>query len=116
MTRTRARRGVHDEIVVFHQPHAGLGMADELDACPLQCFPNPRAGMRLVTANWNRSRQLPIGDGVGMKAGSTGKLVLRPAEQAARCLDLAAHDNADDTFRDYGHYVPQPAATATSPV
>jgi hypothetical protein len=100
MTRPRARRRPHDKIVVSQQPHAGLGMTDKLDTGAVQGLGNLPASMRLVAASGNGDGLLPIGNRIGMHTRGIGKCMLRPAEQAACCLDLDTHD---DATRNLGH-------------
>jgi hypothetical protein len=100
MTRPRARRRAHEEIVVLLQTHAGLGMAHELDAEPVQGLGDLDASMWLVTPSGNGDGLLPIGNRIGMHARGFGKLMLGPAEQAACGLDLVTHD---DATRNLGH-------------
>ena len=98
MTRAPARGRFHDIIVVLHQPHARLGMSNELNTGTAQCLGYFPTGMRLMTAKGNGDGLLPIGDGIGIQTRSTGKFILRPAEQAAPRPDLAAQDNAAVDF------------------
>jgi hypothetical protein len=94
MTRTCARRRLPNEIGIFDQPHAGLGVADELKASLMQRRSDAFAGMRLAAASRDASRLLPIGDGIWVKTGRASKLLSRPVEQSARRPDLTAHYNA----------------------
>jgi hypothetical protein len=68
-------------------------MAYELDIRAMQGLGNLPARLWLVATHGNGDGLLPIGDGVGMKTSSTGQVMARPIEQAARRPDLAARDN-----------------------
>jgi hypothetical protein len=94
MLRPRARRRTPAIIVVLHQSYARFGMAHELDTRAAQGLGNLPTSMRLVAASGDGDGLLPIGNRIGMKASSIGKLMLGPAEQAACGLDLVTHDDA----------------------
>ena len=98
MTRARPRRRITEITGIFDQPHARFGVSDELNTGTAQCVCDFPTSMRLVTANGNGDGLLPIGDGIGIQTRSTGKFILRLAEQAAPRPDLAAQDNAAVDF------------------
>jgi hypothetical protein len=75
-------------------------MSEELDTGAVQGLGHLAASMWLVAASGNGDGLLPIGNRIEMHARGIGKLMLCPAEQAARCLDLAAHD---DAIHNLGH-------------